>query len=203
MWRTDPVLEAIISDGLLRVHNNIAPTVPCDHYTLRYHQLIASQNQIGWIQLYRGKWSKEWAIAHANYARHCEWDSENSDGSAWVQNCGHYLLERWKVLWALRNTERHGKDEQEKKNNLQNSLLPQLEHYYRLAQTVIQADKILLFPYQDAATHLAKTQNLEQLQEWILDNLPRAEASASQARRHSRNGTQDIRTWFPPPRAPE
>ena len=86
---------------------------------------------------------------------------------------------------------------------MKDSLLRQLEHYYRLAQTVVLADKALLFPYQDAATHLNHIKNLEQLQEWILDNLPRAEASASQARRHTRHGTQDIRTWFPPQRAPD
>ena len=202
-WQTDPVLEAIISDGLLRVHNNLAPSVPCENYHPSYHQLIESQNQIGWIQIYRGKWSREWVKAHEKYARHREWDSEDSDGPAWVHKCGNFLLERWKVLWTLRNTERHGKDEKEKQTNLQNLLLPQLEHYYRLAQRVIPVDKALLFPYQDATTHLDQTQNLEQLQEWILDNLPRAEASASQACRHSRNGTQDIRTWFPPPRAPD
>jgi hypothetical protein len=183
-WPTDPVLEAILEEGLLRVHNNLAQPVQCESYEPNYHQLIRSQTKIGWIQLYRGKWSQAWSAMHTAYAKQARWQPSLQDGKAWVQKCGHHLLERWKILWSLRNEERHGKDDNDKQAKMKTSLLHQLEHYYRLSPSVVPVDRNLLFPHQHAARHLEQSSNLDQLQEWILDNLPRAEASADQAKLH-------------------
>ena len=168
----------------------------CAHYPEKYQELILAQNKIGWINLYQGKWSSEWSQLHTIYAANGQVHTTVTDGNIWVQKCGRHLIERWLVLWRLRNHERHGATQEERKAKLEATLLHQLEEYYNLRQTVVPFDRQLLFPYENAETHLQASKDLESLQEWILDHQPLAHASAQQALQNTIHGTQDIRPWL-------
>ena len=198
-WKTDPILESILREGLLRTHQYPLPVVRCETYPSSYHNLITSQNTIGWIQLYRGRWSAEWANLHTAYTQDRQWKPELCNGTDWVSKCGDLLIEQWMNLWTIRNNERHGADEAQRRAKLTATLQQQMEHYYSQRNAVLPADKALLFPYADANSHLKSASNLEQLQEWILDNIPRTQASALQATRQHLLGTRDIRAWLTPP----
>lgn len=186
-----PFLADILRDGLLRVHNQLTPTVECDQYPNRYHNLIQSQNKIGWLNLYRGKWSLEWRQLHNRYSAR---NAILHDGKTWVQKCGKYLIDRWLTLWKLRNDERHGADQIERRQKLKTTLTHQLEQYYSLQPEVVPFDRQLLFPFTNAETHLQASTDMDGLQEWILDHTILAKASIQQAHQQQRQGTQDIRT---------
>jgi hypothetical protein len=199
-WPTDPHLQDILRDGSTRVHHSLPQIVPHDQYPDRFTPLIESQNNIGWINLYRGRWSVHWKTLHTDYAQRQNWSTDEKDGSRWVRKCGQLLLERWKILWKTRNMERHGADEHQRKLNLQQIVRSQVEEYYTLRDQVMQVDRTALFPYQTAHAHLStNSHSLQNLQEWIMDHRPLTIASAAQAQQHRITGTQDIRAWLTPP----
>jgi hypothetical protein len=109
---SDPHLCDILRDGLSRWENDLPQINPTD-YPAGYHQLIQSQNLIGWSHLYRVRWSRYWQLKHSEYANRAGLSSKQSDGPAWVRKVGLKLLQSWFDVWKIRNDERHGADEQE------------------------------------------------------------------------------------------
>ena len=82
-----------------------------------------------------------------------------------MRQFGQILITAWLDLWDLRNKERHGKDEEERKEKRAESLRNQLEALYRLKPKVLPADRsIFLF---DADTHMKLRPNLDGLEDWI------------------------------------
>ena len=195
------MLETILRDGLGLIHRHLTPIVLCERYPIQYRTLIQNQNAIGWGQLYRGRWCREWARLHTAYTTAHHWQAEFCNGDNWVRTCGQFLLEQWIKLWNIRNNERHGADEKAKQAKLQATISQQLEYYYAQQHTVLPADRPVLFPYENAMSHLQRQTNLEQLQEWILENLPRIQGSAAQAIQLHRLGNRDIRDWLISPLA--
>jgi hypothetical protein len=110
---SDPHLCDILRDGLSRWENDLIQINPTD-YPAGYHQLIQSQNLIGWSHLYRARWSRYLQLKHSEYANRAGLSSKKSDGPAWVRKVGLKLLQSWFNVWKIRNDERHGADEQER-----------------------------------------------------------------------------------------
>ena len=123
---------------------------------------------------------------HSNYSSEHAVTGEDADGTRWVRQFGQLLLSAWLELWDLRNKERHGKDEEERKAKRIDSLKTQLEELYQLKSKVLPADRsIFLF---DADTHMKLRPNLDGLEDWI--------NTFGDGLRKSAKENQDIRTHF-------
>ena len=175
---SDPILIDIIHDGLLRFHRRIELIDP-SQYPDRYHRLIQTQNIIGWDQLYRGRWSLEWRKMHNEYAQSLGPDRQTAQGQSWLLSMGRLLIDQWLALWKLRNTERHGKDEQQQHEVRLRTLKSELHELYQYRNQVCPADRYIF--YQNVETHLEHHSSLNHLEDWITIHRDAIKASVHQA----------------------
>jgi hypothetical protein len=160
----DPILLDILRDGTTRWLQQLPMIEPAD-YPASYHALIRSQSSIGWSHLFRGRWSILWRQHHTEYVTRQAVTGTTSDSSHWLRILGIKLLQAWFDLWKIRNTERHGKDEQEQKEIRRRFLVSQLTELYALRNHVLPAHRHLFMT--DVTTHLSQRPNQDGLENWI------------------------------------
>ena len=107
---TDPYLLDLLKDGLTRLHRQL-PGLEARHYPRKYHALIAGQHQIGWDQLYQGRWDQDWIRLQQQYMSPQAESTTTQEAQAWLIGLGRLLINQWLELWTLRNEQRHGSDE--------------------------------------------------------------------------------------------
>jgi hypothetical protein len=160
----DPILLDILRDGTTRWLQQL-PTIDPTDYPASYHALIRSQSSIGWSHLFRGRWSILWRRHHTEYVTRQAVTGKATDSSHWLRILGIKLLQAWFDLWKIRNTERHGKDEQEQKEIRRRFLVSQLTELYALRIHVLPAHRHLFMT--DVTTHLSQRPNQDGLENWI------------------------------------
>jgi len=105
-------------------------------------------------------------------------------------------MERWLLLWKIRNEERHGRDLNERSRVRQEILQHELNELYALRHEVAPVDRTLFFPTIEQHSRARPT--LDALEDWILSHRATIIASASQARRHGIQRNRNIEEFFPP-----
>ena len=194
LHRSDPMLKTLIQDGLNSFHNNNGG-LNDETYQAQYRTLIQQQNALGWDQLYRGRWSKEWSKLHGMYAgRQPTWDSQEQDGKRWVAYLGTMLLQRWMKLWTLRNQERHGADQQAQHRHRYTILMKELTTLYELRNEVAPRDRSIFF--SSATQHMEARPDLNTIEDWINTHRTAIIASAQQARQHGIQRNRTIKEFF-------
>ena len=184
----------MLVSGLQKFHNGL-PGVDTSQYPDRYKSLIRQQNALGWDQLYRGRWSKEWSHLHSLYARsQAQWTTKQGDGDLWVVTHGKKLLEQWLLLWSQRNSERHGADMESRQQARHAILLTELEKLYTLRKDVTPNDRSVF--YTSATQHVRARPDPNVLENWILTHRSAIMASATQAQRHGIHRNQPIDAFF-------
>jgi hypothetical protein len=192
--RSDPILKQIMLEGLRNFHDHKAG-IQEETYDQEYTALIRQQNALGWDQLYRGRWSKQWSRLHTKYARQQHgWTMGEKEGDNWVIGHGHLLLEQWLKLWQTRNEERHGADLETRQRHRQTVITTQLQEIYKLRTKVIPRDRHLF--YSSPEEHLATRPNLDLIEDWILTHRNAIQASAAQAAQNGITGTRTIEEYF-------
>ena len=194
LHRSDPILKTLIHEGLNNFHNNKGGLNE-ENYPAQYSTLIHQQNTIGWDQLYRGRWSKEWSRLHRMYAgSQLAWEAQEQEGSKWVTYHGTILLQRWMKLWTLRNQERHGEDQQAHHRNRYTILLKELTTLYELRNEVTPRDRSIFF--SSVAQHMEAKPDLNNIEDWIHTHRTAIRASAQQAQQHGIQRNRTIKEFF-------
>jgi hypothetical protein len=175
---SDPHLMDILQDGLTRFHNQLPAPVPIHQYPERYRNLILSQSQIGWDQVYRGRWSTEWAAMHTAYAQR-DSNQPKISGQHWVRSIGRCLIDRWLTLWKLRNEQRHGADEDNQRRIRKRTITTELQELYTYRDKVCPIDRSIF--HVSVEDHLEQHQSMDTLESWITTNRSAIKASAEQA----------------------
>ena len=175
---SDPYLIDILQDGLTRFHNQF-DQMQTTQYPTRYAALIESQNEIGWEQLYKGRWSKAWSEAHNQYLERTERWNGKSSGNTWVLAIGRLLLDQWLSLWHTRNEQRHGKDKTQQQQLRQQRLTSELHEIYTYKTKVCPKDRDLF--HESVEHHLHHHQSLDSIENWIYIYKDAIKASAKQA----------------------
>jgi hypothetical protein len=193
----DPYLLDILRDGLTRLHLQLSPLAPT-LYPERYATLIHHQNNIGWIHLYRARWSLEWARLQDDYNSRSRHDRQRISGASWVLSAGRMLINQWLQLWKLRNNERHGRDSMMHITAREQAATSELEELYSYRARVCPTDRSLF--HTSALEHRQRHPKLEQIEDWIVNNRPAILASAEQAQRLGilRNRTLEDYPMFNP-----
>jgi hypothetical protein len=70
--------------------------------------VATAQQTIGWHQLLRGRFSKQWIKAQDQYLGTNATTQNN--GTQWLTNVIDFIFTQWWTLWELRNEDRHGRD---------------------------------------------------------------------------------------------
>lgn len=63
--RSDPILIDILQDGLRRYF--LSEPLNPDGYPAEYNDVIRTQNNIGWHQLFKARWSTQWSVRQNAY----------------------------------------------------------------------------------------------------------------------------------------
>jgi hypothetical protein len=72
------------------------------------HVTATAQRTIGWHQILRGRFSKQWITAQDQYLGTTA--SKQNNGARWLTNIIDFIFAQWWTLWELRNEDRHGRD---------------------------------------------------------------------------------------------
>jgi hypothetical protein len=70
--------------------------------------IATAQRDIGWHQILRGRFSKQWIQAQDQYLGTNT--TKQNNGTQWLTNVIDYIFTQWWSLWELRNEDRHGRD---------------------------------------------------------------------------------------------
>ena len=161
---SDPTLCDILRDGLQRWHNNF-PLIEKANYPEAYHPLIQTQNDIGWGNLYRARWSIHWCKQHNKFATNAGLEQHKADGKTWVRKVGRRLLTQWFELWQLRNTECHGRDLEEQAQQRQQKIHEETEELYSYRHQTMQSDRGMYC--NTIADHIKEHTTQTQQEEWV------------------------------------
>ena len=161
----------------MRYHRRL-DNIPDIQYPPRYHQLIHTQNTIGWGQVYKGRWSKEWGRLQAQYT-HRNALADTRRGHPWALTLGRLMIDQWLEVWSIRNNERHGKDKEQYNQVRLQAAHAELTALYRYKDQVCPSDRSLF--YESVEEHLFHQSSIEQIEEYIKINRAAIKASVNQA----------------------
>ena len=106
MLLRDGLLGWLASDDPLRYQ--LEDAIYDDEFT----RLITQQNQIGWHNIFLGRFSGEWEMLQENHYRtQPNYNSKKSPrGSRWQVAIIGTIWSQWYTVWVLRNSDVHGVD---------------------------------------------------------------------------------------------
>ena len=87
--RINEDMKEALTDGIKSGFND--EEMDSADYAIELHYLIQSQNDIGWLNLFKGLWSKQWLTAHEEYCENMKLPhSEN-----WTISVTHLCWTMW------------------------------------------------------------------------------------------------------------
>ena len=192
---TDYMLWQILFCGLATVHSAADGGISSVDYPPIYHALIEHQNRIGWIHLYRGRWSCHWRTIHESWCRGKDPETIYTNGGDWVCAVGRILLSGWFELWALRNQERHKKSADEQNATIHMVVRSQLREIYSYRNQVRPADRDI-FCFASVEEHMTSGSPMAAIQDWCSDTFPAVLASVSLAAKEGVQHNARIQDYF-------
>jgi len=110
--KTDPILKNIFIVGMSNWQKNVQ--IPSSEYPPHYQQLIQEQNNVGWQQMWNGRWTTQWRKLQDI---HCTLMNEKElTGHEWALKLLLSVWQSWNDLWSKRNEIVHGDSHGEKVN---------------------------------------------------------------------------------------
>jgi hypothetical protein len=80
-----------------------------------FRALVNSQNKIGWHQLLKGRFSKQWTqIQDQHPLDDTDIDNEKQSGDRWLKLTLHHIWTHLWTVWLKRNDDLHGRQNDEK-----------------------------------------------------------------------------------------
>jgi hypothetical protein len=177
-----------------------------DSYPVQFHDLIQSQEAIGWNQILRGRVSILWA-KHVDEALALKSKSHpSSSGHLWVKAMVLKFWERFFVLWEERNAVVHGADVSEQTKCRKVRLLRELRQLHSLRPEVLPGDLIFFIaptPEEDTKIDsFVESHGPSFIQNWINTNRPLFLQSKRDAVQTAAKGSRLITQFFTYIRAP-
>jgi hypothetical protein len=185
---TQTELCNILIAGLQCAFRDTCESLPAEQFPPTYSSLIAAQNKIGWPQLFRGRWAKEWSSIASQDA-----GPLNQDPQLWVKHRGRILLNQWWELWKLRNTERHDLMQETARHRLRSTVESHLAELYNLRDQIMPVDRSI-FPFATVQDHINHSSNWDLIIQWCIEQKPAILASQKQAQARGIAQNQNVRT---------
>lgn len=187
---TNNILEDILIDGLASwlQDTDLDPM----QYPSKYHQLIKQQTDIGWRQIFNGRFSIEWARIQDDYLYLTGKADKQRSGNHWTTSITTKIWSSWYELWDQRNKKVHGHDQASqaatKRRNIQIKL------------SALYASKHLMLPkhidhlYDNVDTHLQKPTNA--MLNWYSIYHPMFKRGIKTAQTKAIQGVRSIASYF-------
>jgi hypothetical protein len=196
---TAPSLKQLLLDTCRSwfYHNTDDEYVPNPmHHPVSLRLLIVQQTEIGWRQLFNGRFSVQWSKIQEAYLYRTQADrtgpSAKLTGDRWQTKLILFFWEQWRGVWKLRNESLHGKDTAARVAAEAKEVKRRLEEIYDLrAQMEPSAQELLC---QDIHQHLEKptwaTTN------WLQIHAPLFHASVRRVKARAIQGVRNIRMYL-------
>ena len=191
--RTHPGLQAILIRGLQAIflgHDTLTTVVD---YTPDLEQLIDSQNEIGWCQLFNGRWSRRWSIIQGVFMGDDVSQDWSPIGDRWNAAVLQELWELWHELWSTRNAAVHGIDEVTRRAAAMTVLRRRIRNVYEQQHRV--EPRLEPIFRSSMEQHLAKGEVY--VQNWLAIHESLVHNSVARATARAIRGVRSLRTYFP------
>jgi hypothetical protein len=166
------------------------------HYPRDLHGLIRQQNQIGWRQIFHGRFSVEWSRIQGDYYCRTRDDRPSQThkftGDSWQVQIITLLWKHWRVLWKQRNQDVHGHDAATTVAAETKEIKRRLEHIYAKSSHMEPSAQSLLC--RDIEQHLQQPNWV--IKNWLTVNTSIFQASIRRAKSRATRGVRSIRTYF-------
>lgn len=204
--KTRPVLKRLLRDALNGWFNHTTT----DTYALNplmyppdVHCLIGQQNEIGWQQLFLGRFSNEWSYLQDNfYAQQAAEEGQTKKktkkltGQRWQVAMIGLLWDQWWVVWESRNQDLHGADERSRAQAETREVHRKLRELYDYKARLSSEVQTLL--HEDITEHFDRP--LWVNKNWIAIHEPLIKADLKRVMTRIRAGTRSIRQYLRPGR---
>jgi hypothetical protein len=190
---TDPVLLDILMAHLHAWFNHQPSPLPAA-YPAAYRRLVREQSNLGWRQLFNGRWSKEWARLQDRYLRrHFAPIPDQLRGSLWTSTHIELLWTHFRQLWESRNGKVYGIDASTRTAARREQTHRELRALYLLRSDMRHCDRDIFHPTVEA--HM-EAQPVWALQNWLKIQVPMAKHSVKEAARLAVSNVRTIVSYF-------
>ena len=166
-------------------------TVTLPSHLQRYNIPVTDQENIGWIQLFRGRWATTWKSTHTkHYAGTRRYDSRS-----WISNLSKIFLDAAKELWIQRNHDIHGHDATERNRRLHQVVTAEITRWSERKHEMCPIHREII--PSDTTTFCA-SRDTTILDAWIRQWRPVFKKSICDAKRMSVTNNSSIRHFFQP-----
>jgi exonuclease III len=179
-WLHAPVIEGFTVEAVLH------------HPTLL--RLITQQSLIGWQEMFRGRFSSEWARRQDEYywQHREELPHSKMSGQSWQVKLICKIWELWMEVWKIRNQALHGYDDRTRNEAERREIFRTLEEIYRNRHDFEPSVQGLLHPTIEAH----RQEPLWVTRNWISTNRGLMQESMRRVRTMALRGVRSIRTYF-------
>ena len=168
------------------------------------HQAIKDQNKIGWDHIVKGRLAREWMRLQS---QHIQRDAtlRNEPARSTTAWRKAFFVVLWSSIyegcWKVRNKDKHGHDKADYEIKKKIRLRPQLQGLYSMKPDLSDHDQQLL---GGTVQERMDSMPADVLEAWIRNTTPLIAKLTRDNIRRSREGTNDIRSFFivPEPRPP-
>jgi hypothetical protein len=194
---TSPRLSAVMLDGIRQWFRS----PPCDAGTLSPDEsppalrpLIRKQNQIGWDQLFLGRFCTEWCRHQQQYfaSHHDAHDDLHRRSLLWQASIIKFCWQQWYMLWKARNQDVHGHDLRTQTEASKREVRRQLSDIYR--NRTMYDTQVQQLLHRDVSDHDQHT--LSVTKNWLSANIPIFRESYRRVKQRALRGVRSIREYF-------
>jgi hypothetical protein len=159
--------------------------------------IVRSQNLIGWIHLFQGRWSVEWNASYRAWMTQLPPDDPLRQASTFAVKAGRLLLRYWLKLWKVRNEQRQTQHDPDFVTAHEDQIRNRLRSLYLLRPRMRLYDTRIFYP--SIEEHL--TDDIPEIESWIITNQALIAHSVDKASglRRERQGLITTHFAVPPP----
>jgi hypothetical protein len=151
---------------------------------LQYHNLFRAQNEIGWDQIIKGRFTNEW--------QHTLDTQLDGNIRNWVTYCIRTILQDMFEVWKLRCDQEHGTNQEDTRRRDIARLAPQVARLFEQKNDIDHSDLHLLSKSADEIL----TSPTAIIENWIFKTSLRVRDSIRRRRLKDKNTNQPIHPFF-------
>jgi hypothetical protein len=167
-------------------------------------QVIVQQNQIGWRQMFQGRFAIAWAVIQDNFYARQQGSTEGQKqrrtrkqtGLRWQQKFIQEIWTQWTQLWKIRNDLVHGSSTKTQEDALRNQTTREVSQIYDHRDQLEPQTRQLLF--SEVNGHLQRPSWVTR--NWLIINASIFKETLSGVKKRAVAGVRSIRSYFAPTR---
>lgn len=196
--RTRPLLLRVLRDAMIKWGNQQHPdiTLNPNEYPSDVHRLIRQQNEIGWKQIWLGRFSAEWSdLQDSFYTRKQTREKTlKMTGQRWQVALIGMIWDQWRVIWESRNQDLHGADTIHRQEAEAREVRRDLRDLYDQRSRVDPHVQALF--HENIGTHYAKPNWVNR--NWIAIHAPIVKENLKSVAIRAKAGVRSIREYLIP-----